>query len=78
MISAHAYKLNLPASMQIHPVFNVSLLCPAADNPVPCQRADPPPPIKVEGLEEWEVENILYSRWERRGRGGPRLKYTVK
>ncbi|KAG0158396.1 hypothetical protein PDIDSM_5910 [Penicillium digitatum] len=44
-ISAHAYKLELPA---------------------------------IEGLEEREVEDILDSRWERRGRGGPRLKYTVK
>ncbi|KAG0154825.1 hypothetical protein PDIDSM_395 [Penicillium digitatum] len=35
-------------------------------------------PASVEGLEEWEVEDILDSRWERRGRGGPRLKYTVK
>ena len=64
--------------MRIPPVFNVSLLRPAADNPVPRQRADPPPPIEVEGLEYWEVESILDSRWERRGRGGPRLKYTVK
>jgi hypothetical protein len=78
MINAHAYELDLPASMRIHPVFNVTLLRPAADNPVPCQRADPPPPIEVKGLEEYEVESILDSRWERRGRGGPRLKYTVK
>ncbi|KAG0160244.1 hypothetical protein PDIDSM_7771 [Penicillium digitatum] len=77
-ISAHAYKLELPASMKIHPVFNVSLLQPAATNPVNGQVTEPAPPVEVEGLEEWEVEDILDSRWERRGRGGPRLKYTVK
>jgi hypothetical protein len=78
VISAHAYKLDLPATMRIHPVFNVSLLRPAAENPVPGQRQEPPPTIEVDGIEEWEVEDILDSRWERRGRGGPRLKYTVK
>ena len=64
--------------MKIHPVFNVSLLQPTAENPVPEQVPEPPPPVEVEGLEEWEVEDILDSRWEQRGRGGPRLKYTVK
>ena len=78
MINVHAYELDLPASIQIYLVFNVTLLCPAADNPVPCQRADPLLPIKVKGLEEYKVESILDSRWERRGRGAPCLKYTVK
>ncbi|KAK9652865.1 hypothetical protein HCH54_010281 [Aspergillus fumigatus] len=78
IISPHAYELELPASMRIHPVFNVSLLRPVAEDPVPGQRQPPPPPVEVEGLEEWIVEDILDSRWERRGRWGPRLKYTVK
>ncbi|KAG2000728.1 hypothetical protein GB937_010896, partial [Aspergillus fischeri] len=78
IVSPHAYKLELPASMRIHPVFNVSLLRPVAEDPVPGQRQPPPPPVEVEGLEEWIVEDILDSRWERRGRWGPRLKYTVK
>lgn len=78
VISPYAYELDLPASMRIHPVFNVTLLRPASDDPVPGQRQPPPPPIEVEGLEEWEVEDIVDSRWERRGRGGPRLRYTVK
>ncbi|KAG0159950.1 hypothetical protein PDIDSM_7477 [Penicillium digitatum] len=63
-ISAHAYKLELPATCRT--------------NPVNGQVTEPAPPVEVEGLEEWEVEDILDSRWERRGRGGPRLKYTVK
>jgi hypothetical protein len=33
----------------------------------------------VNGVEEWEVEKVINSRWDRRGRGGrPNLKYTVK
>ncbi|ODM16165.1 hypothetical protein SI65_08599 [Aspergillus cristatus] len=78
IVSLHAYKLDLPASMRMHPVFNVSLLRPAAGNPIPGQRQEPPPPVEVDGLEEWQVEDILDSRWERRGRRGPHLKYTVK
>ena len=65
--------------MRVHNVFHVSLLRPAADNPLPGQRQPPPPPVEVEGTEEWEVQDILDSRWDRRGRGGqPRLRYTVK
>jgi hypothetical protein len=79
VVSPYAYRLDLPASMKNHPVFHVSLLRPAADNPQPGQRQDPPPPVEVDGVEEFEVQEILDSRWDRRGRGGrPRLKYTVK
>ena len=77
-ISPHAYELDLPTSIRVHPVFNVDLLTPAANNPLPGQRPDPPPPVEVDGLEEWLVEDILDSRWERRGWGRPRLRYTVK
>jgi hypothetical protein len=35
--------------------------------------------VEVNGIEEWEVEEILDFRWDRRGRGErPRLRYTVK
>ena len=78
VVTAYAYELDLPPSIRIHPVFHVNLLRPAATSPVPGQRNPPPSPVEVDGLEEWHVEDILDSRWERRGRGGPRLKYTVK
>ena len=64
--------------MKNHPVFHVSLLCPVANDPLPSQRQDPSPPVEVDGVEEFEVEEVLDSRLDRRGRGRPRLKYTVK
>jgi hypothetical protein len=47
--------------MQIHLVFNVNLLCPAADNPVPRQQQPPLPPVEVEGIEQYEVEEVVDS-----------------
>ena len=65
--------------MRIHPVFNVDLLTPAATDPLPHQVIDPPPPTEVDGLEQWDIEEILDSFTDRRGRGGqPRLRYVVK
>ena len=78
MIGSHACELELPATMRIHPVFNVNLIRPASENPQPGQQQPPPPPVEVDGVEQWEVEEIVDSTWERRGRGKPRLKYTVK
>ncbi|KAH0602650.1 uncharacterized protein H6S33_008300 [Morchella sextelata] len=73
IVNPYAYELELPRSMKIHPVFHVSLLSPAANDPLPGQEQLPPPPIEIEGQEEWEVEDILDSR-KRRGR----FEYLVK
>ena len=64
--------------MKIHPVFNVNLLYPAADNPLPGQTYPPPPLIKVEGIEQFKVEEVVDLFWDRRSRQNPCLYYTVK
>jgi transposase InsO family protein len=77
-VSPHAYKLKLPPAMRTHPVFHVNLLRPAGTDPQPGQRLALPPPVEIDGAEEFEVQEILNSRWERRGRGSPKLRYTVR
>lgn len=72
-------RLELPPSMKVHPVFNVNLLVPAAADPHTGQRQAAPPPVEVNGLEHFEVEEIVDSFTDRRGRGGkPRLRYVIK
>jgi len=48
--------------MKIHLVFHVSLLEPLAEDPLPNQVIPLPPPIEVEGEEEFWVKEILDSR----------------
>ena len=74
-ISSHAFRLELPASMKIHPVFHMSLLEPVATDPLPGQVQPRPPPIVVEGNDEveWEVDEIVDSKFVGRG-----LKYLVR
>jgi hypothetical protein len=64
---SHAYKLDTPPG--IYPVFHTSLLCPAAQDPLPSQLQQDlePPAVLVDGQEEWEVEAILRTR--KKGRG---------
>jgi len=70
-----AYCLKLPHGMrQLHPVFNIVKLSAAPEDPILGRKPQaPPPPIVVDGEEEWEVEEILDSRWHRR-----RFQFLVK
>jgi len=67
-VGPSAYHLKLPHRMrQLHPVFNVIKLSTAPEDPILGRKPQAPlPPIVVDGEEEWEVEEILNSRWYRR------------
>jgi len=59
---------------QCHPVFNIVKLTPAPNNLITgCKMEDHPLPIVVDGEAEWEVEEILNSRWHWR-----RFQYLIK
>ena len=63
VISPTAYKLDLPATMRIHPMFHVSLLKPyQASNEF--LRPIPPPAITLSDFEhkEYKVKTILNKR----------------
>ena len=67
-ISALVYELDVPPG--IYNRFHVSLLRPAATDPFPSQPTDDtrPPPLFVEdgGEENWEVEEIIRTRGDKR------------
>jgi len=70
-----AYHLKLSHGMrQLHLVFNVVKLSTALEDLILGRKLQvPPPPIVVNGEEEWEVEEILDSRWHWR-----RFQFLVK
>src|SRR3954451_2095797 len=76
-VSPVTYKLELPASLNIHPVFHVSLLrgytTPSAVADRISTGPRPPPAITVDDHEEYEVERILNSCRHRNA-----LEYLVK
>jgi len=59
--------------MKIHNLFHVSLIDLAANNRLEGQIIPPPPPVEVEGEEEWEVQEVLDSKLVRN-----QLRYLVK
>jgi len=61
IISSNAVKLELPNTVKIHPVVNVSRVRRYVGQ-VEGQRKEQPAPVIIEGEEEWEVEQILNKR----------------
>ena len=69
----NAFKLDLPDSIKVHPVFNADKLRKEPNDPLEGQVNKAPPPIEVDGEQEWEVDRILGVRLVH-----GKLKYRVK
>ena len=69
VISDTAYRLDLPPTWRIHPVFHVDSLKRYHGSTESNREEQPPPPVIVEGEEEYEVESIL----RHKGQGARRL-----
>jgi hypothetical protein len=73
VVNANAYELELPASLKIHPVINISHLkeyrdgvLAFPDRPVPLTRPEPEA-LDDNGAPEWRVDRLLDHRKVRRG-----------
>ncbi|QRW24093.1 Retrotransposable element Tf2 protein [Rhizoctonia solani] len=76
-IGLHTYKLQLPHTMRIHPVFHINLLTKFHSDPHGQDPPQPAPIVTEEGEEEYEVEKILDSKWKEY-RKARKLWYLVK
>ena len=61
IISSNMVKLELPSTVKIHLVVNVSRIRQYVEQ-VERQKKERPAPVIIEGEEEWEVERILNKR----------------
>jgi len=58
IVLSNVVKLELPSTVRIHPVVNVSRICRYVEQ-VEGQRKEQPLLVIIEGEKEWEVERIL-------------------
>ena len=64
IVSLNAVELELPSTVKIHSVVNVSRIQKYVGQ-VERQRKEQPAPVMIEGEEEWEVKRILNKQWIR-------------
>jgi len=61
IISMNVVELELPEAVRIYPIVNISRVCRYRDQ-VERQKIVLPPPVVIEGEEEYKVEKILSKR----------------
>jgi hypothetical protein len=54
-----SFRLELPDSMKVHPVFHAEKLRKAPADPLPGQVIEPPPPVVIVEEPEYEVQDII-------------------
>ena len=67
------YKLKLSETMRIHDVFHSEFLHSVVDDSLSDQKNESSKSIVINNEDEWEINDILNSRWYQR-----RLQYRVK
>jgi hypothetical protein len=72
-VSPYAYELELPRGLRIDPVHHVSLLDTVAEDPLPGPKVTLPPPLEVDGDQEYQVDRVEDSRVYRK-----QLQYLVR
>ncbi len=68
-----SYKLKLSESMHVHDVFHSDLLRSVVNDFLPDQKNESSDSIVINDEDEWEIDNILNSRWYQRW-----LQYRIK
>jgi len=61
-VNNRSYRLDLPKSYKIHPVFHVSLLEQYQPDQIPGRAPRRPPPVEVRGEQEYIVKQVEDSR----------------
>jgi len=75
-LGSHSYHVKLLHHLRaIHPVFHISQLEPALPNQIPNCTKNPPPSIELDGTLEFEVVQVLDSKFDRH-RKDPLLYYV--